>query len=382
MNKEEIVDKIINSIEENFLFLQKDNEIWDLIKCNIKKLGKRDMGEAEFCSALDMELSRFNDPHTRLEYVKAKDKIFNVIILPQGNSLYYIKQDLKMRIVAINGISIDEIYAEYSKLYHFTKRRMIQNEICKNIRMGNERFDFDTLLLEYLDKDVLKKETLHRVDTKQLLQEMNLQMKEQNFQMMPVLRLDYDKDTVLLKIISFRNKNLVSTLSEMLSNIQDTYHNIILDIRENVGGYVEVAQNAAALFLKEDVELNYNIMLEDRTLKRRVIKKNLSPYIDKKKIYVFINENTMSSAEFIFASALKHSCNDAVFIGKNTFGLSGQAKQILLEQELMLTITVKRYLNSKNGQEIVEGIDPDYYIQEDCSEEDYKECYKRIKEYN
>lgn len=135
-------------------------------------------------------------------------------------------------------------------------------------------------------------------------------------------------------------------------------------------------------YCKYEKDDNYGCIynIEDERVKKRLIKANLNSYIKDKNIYLYVNENTMSSAEFIFARALKVS-ESCVIIGRETFGFSGQAKQIVLAPDLVLTVTVKRYIDRMTSKEIKQGIKPDYYVTSDFVEEDhFKKYYEKTKE--
>lgn len=94
------------------------------------------------------------------------------------------------------------------------------------------------------------------------------------------------------------------------------------------------------------------------------------------------NENTASSAEFIFIEGLLKSFGENVkIIGRTTQGISGQAAVLKVNEDVVLNMTVKRYYHKK-GSELNLGYRPDYdveMISDGKLEDKFIKKFKEIK---
>ena len=131
---------------------------------------------------------------------------------------------------------------------------------------------------------------------------------------------------------------------------------LVLDLRNNTGGYLEEAQKTASLFLEKG-KIIY-------TLKN---KESSDKYVDKTTehetlpIVVLVNKSTASAAE-ILAGALKDSYN-AVLVGQNTFGKGKVQHTYSLDNGDIVKYTSSKWLRP-NGVCVDEvGIKPDFEIQ-------------------
>lgn len=124
-----------------------------------------------------------------------------------------------------------------------------------------------------------------------------------------------------LKIEKF-SENLDEQVKEALEDLEKNgINSLIIDVRDNVGGYLLAAENTASLFLKQgkviySLETNdNNIIYKDKTKEKRDYE-----------IVVLINSKSASASE-ILASALKESYG-ATLVGNKTYG-KGKVQQIV-----------------------------------------------------
>lgn len=142
-------------------------------------------------------------------------------------------------------------------------------------------------------------------------------------------------------------------LNELVSNHAE---GIIIDLRDNTGGWVDQARYIADLFMDEG-ELCY--------LKYRNSEEH-GDYLTKDgrvdvKLVILINENTASSSE-ILTGALKDEAG-AVTVGVNTFGKGIiQAVQPVGEKGAGYQMTIAQYFTPKGTAVHKIGIAPDYEV--------------------
>lgn len=168
-----------------------------------------------------------------------------------------------------------------------------------------------------------------------------------------------------INISTFSNttsKQLKSKLKEMEEQNIDS---LILDVRNNAGGYLISAKDIASMFIKNG-KIIYSLKekTKENVFKDTTLEKRDYP------IVVLINEYSASASE-ILAAAMKESYN-ATLVGKKSFG-KGKVQQTLpLRDGSMAKYTTAKWL-TPNGKCIDEiGIMPDYEIDLEIDENEEK----------
>lgn len=159
-----------------------------------------------------------------------------------------------------------------------------------------------------------------------------------------------------LSVPIFSRKLSVQVNKELQNLEQGGMDRLIIDLRDNSGGYLEEANNVASIFLPKDSKI---YSLEDKNDKQ-----DYYDITDEKKEYpiiVLINEKTASAAE-ILASALKDSYG-AILVGTKSYG-KGKVQQTLT----MSDGSMAKYTSAKwyrpNGTCIDGiGINPDNVVE-------------------
>jgi len=141
---------------------------------------------------------------------------------------------------------------------------------------------------------------------------------------------------------------------------------IILDLRNNPGGYLEVANDIGGWFL----EKGQLITIEDFGGKETNIeyRANGPSSLLQFPIVVLINKGSASASE-ILAGALRDN-RQALLIGEKSFG-KGSVQQLEDLSEGSLKITIAKWLTPKETMINGEGLKPD--IEVELTENDYKE---------
>lgn len=154
--------------------------------------------------------------------------------------------------------------------------------------------------------------------------------------------------------LSCFSKDATRQVRNELGNLEEEgITSLVLDLRNNTGGYLEQARDIASLFLKKG-KLIYS--LENRV----GIKKYVDETREERKypIVVLVNGKTASASE-ILAASLKESYG-AILVGTNTFG-KGKVQQTstLTDNKIIKYTTAKWYTpngDSIDGIGIVPGI--------------------------
>jgi carboxyl-terminal processing protease len=172
-----------------------------------------------------------------------------------------------------------------------------------------------------------------------------------------------DENIVYLKISHFNSNtynNLRNAVREILKSGQKK---IILDLRNNPGGYLEIAVNCASFWLPNTL-ITYAKDAKGEI--KSFYSKNGGEFSNFKTV-VLINTGSASGAE-ILAGALK-DYQKAILVGEKTFGKGSVQELINLPHETALKITTAYWYTPKDKQINEIGIEPDIEIK--MTEKDY-----------
>lgn len=160
-----------------------------------------------------------------------------------------------------------------------------------------------------------------------------------------------------IKIMSFDEETLEGFQSNYDQLIENGAESIIIDLRNNGGGLVNVATEMVDLFLPKNSVIMKSIDKDNNEMitKASNIKKNNI------KVVVLTNENSASASE-IFVAALKDN-NFAKIVGTKTFGKGIVQELVQIKNIGYMKITIEEFL-TPNGDKINKnGIAPDYEIE-------------------
>lgn len=164
-----------------------------------------------------------------------------------------------------------------------------------------------------------------------------------------------------IDITTFSNTTSKQVKKALLSLENDNIDSLVIDVRNNAGGYLISAKEIASMFLEKE-KIIYSLHEKDKTQTYKDTTSEKRDY----PVVVLINEYSASASE-ILTSALKESYN-ATLVGKKSYG-KGKVQQTLnLEDGSMAKYTTAKWL-TPNGKCIDGvGITPDYEIDLDVDE--------------
>lgn len=152
------------------------------------------------------------------------------------------------------------------------------------------------------------------------------------------------------------SQNLSSQVSDALKDLEKNgITSLIIDVRDNAGGYLSAAEETASLFLEED-KIIYS-------LKTTNSKYTYSDETKEKRTYpiaVLINNGSASASE-ILAAALKESYN-ALLVGTKSYG-KGKVQQVVsLNNGDSVKVSTAEWLTPTGNCIEGIGLSPDYNI--------------------
>ncbi len=133
---------------------------------------------------------------------------------------------------------------------------------------------------------------------------------------------------------------------------------LILDLRDNPGGNVDVAVDIADLFCPEGLV----VYLEDKNGKREEYKSDATHHFDKPMV-VLVNGNSASASEILCGALLDY--DKAILVGTQTFG-KGIVQQIMpMGDGSGVKVTIGKYYSPKGRCIHGEGFEPDVEVELD-----------------
>ena len=147
-----------------------------------------------------------------------------------------------------------------------------------------------------------------------------------------------DKNTGYIKVKSFGETTYPEMLIALAQLSQEGFSNLVIDLRDNTGGYMNSAIQMANEFLPKDKLIVYTI---GRKSPRQDFPSDGHGSYQKIPLVVLINEGSASASE-IFAGAMQDN-DRATIIGRRSFGKGLVQQQLSFPDGSMIRLTIARY---------------------------------------
>ncbi len=157
-----------------------------------------------------------------------------------------------------------------------------------------------------------------------------------------------------LKVDTFSGVT-VDQIKTKLDSFSKNVNSLVIDLRDNTGGYLTAAHDISELFLEKGSVI-YQIKDKDGNITK--YKASNGVYKHFNKITVLINENSASASE-ILTLALKENLGASV-VGTKSFGKGTVQETKMLNSGAMVKYTTSYWLSPKGNSINKIGIVPDY----------------------
>ena len=179
-----------------------------------------------------------------------------------------------------------------------------------------------------------------------------------------------DDGVFVISLYSFSANSAPLFRDALRQFIESGTDKLVLDLRNNPGGYLESAVEMASFFLP----IGKAIVIEDtgtKTQQHPIRSKGYNVFTDKLKMVIIINEGSASASE-ILAGAL-HDHGIVKLVGEKSFGKGSVQELIDITSDTSLKVTIARWLTPKGASISQNGIVPDIKIA--LTKEDAKKKY-------
>lgn len=187
----------------------------------------------------------------------------------------------------------------------------------------------------------------------------------------PVLKLEFknlDKEVIAyLKIYQF-NQALTWEFKKAVREILNSpAKKIILDLRNNPGGLLDITQEISSWFLEKGQIIVWQDIGEGK--EKKSYRADGSPKLAKYPLVVLINQGSASAAE-ILAGALRDN-KGVKLLGEKSFGKGSVQEQIFLQDNSSLKVTNSKWLTPNGNSLDEQGLLPDIEIK--MTEQDWEQ---------
>lgn len=133
---------------------------------------------------------------------------------------------------------------------------------------------------------------------------------------------------------------------------------LILDLRNNPGGYLEGAVHMGSAMLPANKVV---VVEENGKGERKEMKTRGGDQLSQLKTVVLINQGSASASE-ILAGALRENRDNVTLVGNTSFGKGSVQELVAVTRDTSVKITVARWLTPKGNQINKVGIKPDIEV--------------------
>lgn len=161
-----------------------------------------------------------------------------------------------------------------------------------------------------------------------------------------------------LKITTFSNTVAEQVANNLKELEENGMQSLIIDLRNNTGGYLSAAKDIASMFLEKD-KIIYSLEEKDGIKEYKDNTDEQKNY----KVIILFNENSASASEVLIA-ALKDN-DKAITVGTRSYGKGKVQQTHTLENGSMIKYTSAKWLTPNGICIDGVGIIPDYIVVDD-----------------
>ncbi|OIP65882.1 MAG: carboxyl-terminal protease [Candidatus Yonathbacteria bacterium CG10_big_fil_rev_8_21_14_0_10_43_136] len=169
-----------------------------------------------------------------------------------------------------------------------------------------------------------------------------------------------DDGVFVISLYNF-SANSASLFREALREfIQSGSNKLVLDLRNNPGGYLESAVDMASFFLP----LGKTVVIEDSGVNAKQKAERSAGYnvfTENLKMVILINEGSASASEILAGALREHGI--AKLVGEKSFGKGSVQELIEITPETSLKVTIARWLTPKGKSISENGLEPDVKVE-------------------
>jgi carboxyl-terminal processing protease len=134
---------------------------------------------------------------------------------------------------------------------------------------------------------------------------------------------------------------------------------MILDLRNNPGGYLSASVDVASFFLPEGETVAIESFGDDN--KNTYVSRGIRGYLQNVSLVILINEGSASASEILAGALSEHK--KAITVGKKSFGKGSVQEMYDMRDNAAIKLTVAKWLTPSGRSVSEEGIAPDVVVE-------------------
>lgn len=334
------INKIIELIQKYYLYFYDLNEFTKRKIIHLNKI----KDSTVFIQQLSKIIGNEFDPHSKIIDLQAKYYYLPIFLTVLNEKIVTIQDypDYNLKkgseLTEINDINIGEfLNTEYIKRFRISEilrmtkimEKIVVSDTQNRIKLGfkngevKKSYYFEYVQLRHFSSNQHSRENIKYKDSLKKLDEI-----------------------YYIKIGSLLNDYIIN---EAIINIKNVINKspLIIDIRNNMGGKVELAIKLSELFSVND----FNIFTKSRIKMDKLV---IRPFLKELKypVAILCNNLTGSALEYIFLKSLADSNKISIY-GNKTSGFKDIATVYNLNERYKMILTTKKYMD-ENGEELKE----------------------------
>jgi carboxyl-terminal processing protease len=203
-----------------------------------------------------------------------------------------------------------------------------------------------------------------RVDVSRNGQSLSFTMTREEINVPSVATHVFDNRVLYIRIFEFGSHTATEFDQALTKNLHGSVNEVLLDLRDNPGGYVDAANSVISEFVKSGT----TTILVQRGGKEEVRKVNGDGHAYDVPLVVLVNENSASAAEITAGAIKDHS--RATLVGVKTFG-KGSVQEDFKLRDGDLHLTIAYWLTPNHHSIEKTGITPDKTVSLAKAEDEY-----------
>ncbi len=170
-----------------------------------------------------------------------------------------------------------------------------------------------------------------------------------------------EKGVFVIKLYSFSAQSPELFRNALQQFADSGYDKLVLDLRNNPGGYLEAAVSMASWFLPQGEVVVKEIGKTDKDV---VVHKSTGPGVFKGKIKmaILVNKGSASASEILAGALSEHGI--ATLVGEKTFGKGSVQELIKLTPNTSIKITVAKWYTPKGVSISESGLTPKVVLEQ------------------
>jgi carboxyl-terminal processing protease len=176
---------------------------------------------------------------------------------------------------------------------------------------------------------------------------------------LPIIKTKSTKDSFIISLYSFTESSPEKFRQALLEFANSGKKNLVIDLRNNPGGYLEAAVYIGSFFIEKEKVIVSELFPRQDKLNTHA-SKGFNTFPEDYKVIVLVNKGSASASEILAGALQDH--NKAKVVGEKSFGKGSVQEYLDLDNGTSIKITVAKWL-TPNGNSISDhGITPDVIL--------------------